>query len=173
VLLHGLQDDTRERIVIQTPQSFQHPTFYSGPVLWQTGESEEWMMVRKIFLSVLALAAAVQITACGGNSTDMNCSVVGLQVGPTTSTVNHTATPPGNSQMFSATFRFTGSRCTAATAALINSNWSASDPSVQLSASQATQVTATCTTAVANPVTITAQQVGGQQFTATATLTCQ
>src|SRR5947209_2177628 len=129
------------------------------------------MMVRKILLSVFMLALLFQATGCGDASSE-NCSVAGINVGPNTATVNHTAAPPRNSQTFSASVKFAGF-CTAATAALVNSNWSASDPSVQLSASPTTQVTATCTAAVTNPVTITAHQVGGQQSTGTATLTCQ
>jgi hypothetical protein len=54
----------------------------------------------------------------------------------------------------------------------VNSNWTVSDPSVQLSASQATQVTATCTAAVTTPVTITATPVSGEMFTGKASLTC-
>jgi hypothetical protein len=137
----------------------------------ETGESEEWMMVRKIFPSLFMLALVFQAAGCG-DSSSQNCNVAGINVGPNTATVNHTAVPPGNSQTFSASVRFAGF-CTAATAALVNSNWSASDPSVQLSVSPTTMVTATCTAAVASPVTITAHQVGGQQATATATLTCQ
>lgn len=128
-------------------------------------------MVRKMFLSIMALIAVVQITACGNGS---DCGANGIAVGPQAATVNHTAAPPGNSQTFSASFTFkNGPGCPAITAALVNSNWAASDPSVQLSASPTTQVTATCTAAVASPVTITAHQVGGNQFTGMATLTCQ
>ena len=128
-------------------------------------------MVRKIFPSVFLLALLFQAAGCG-DSSDQNCNVAGINVGPNAATVNHSAVPPGNSQQFSASVKFAG-LCTAATAALVNSNWTASDPSVQLSASPTTQVTATCTAAVASPVTITAHQVGGQQATATATLNCQ
>lgn len=123
-------------------------------------------------LFVLLLSAVLGLTiGCGGGSPD--CGVNGLNVGPTAATVNHAGTPPSNSQVFSASFQFKNSPgCPAITAALVNSNWTVSDPSVHLSAPQATQVTATCTAAVATPVTIAATQVGGQMFTGNASLTC-
>jgi hypothetical protein len=75
--------------------------------------------------------------------------------------------------MLSASFQFSGNPgCPAVTAALVNSNWTVSDPSVHLSALQATQVTATCTAAIATPVTVTATPVSGEMFTGHASLTC-
>ena len=89
-------------------------------------------------------------------------------------TVNHTAAPPANSQTFVATDLFTGNGvCTANTAAAVSSNWTASDPSIQLSASPAMQVTATCTAALANPATIRAVAVSDQTLTGQASLICQ
>lgn len=110
--------------------------------------------------------------SCGGNSP--NCGVTGINVGPATAMVNHTAAAPANSQVFGATFQFSGQKgCVAIqTAALVNSNWTASDPSVHLSSSPTTQITATCTAALANPVTITATQASGGTLTGQATLTC-
>lgn len=108
---------------------------------------------------------------CGGGSPD--CGVSGLNVTPASATASHVAAPPGNSQTFSASFQFKNNPgCPAITAALVNSNWTASDPSVQLSAPQATQVTATCTAGVPLPVTISATPVSGQTFTGKASLTC-
>ncbi|HEY2168033.1 MAG TPA: hypothetical protein VGJ30_00285, partial [Candidatus Angelobacter sp.] len=81
--------------------------------------------------------------------------------------------PPANSQMFSASFQFSNNPgCPAITAALVNSNWTVSDPSVHLSSPQATQVTATCTATVTTPVSITATPVSGEMFTGHASLTC-
>ena len=118
--------------------------------------------------SSLVLCAA--LAGCGGSP---NCGPVGLNVGPTAATVDHTAAPPANAQVFSASFQFkVQPGCVAITAALVNSNWTVSDPSVHLSATQGTQVTATCTAAVTTPVTITATQVGGEMFTGHASLTC-
>src|SRR5262249_16771767 len=104
------------------------------------------------FLGATILAAV----GCGGGS---NFDAHGLKVGPGTAMVNHTAVAPANSQQFSATFQLKDGCAGIATAALVISNWSASDPSVALSASPSGTVTATCTAAVAGPVNITANQV--------------
>ncbi|HEY2912337.1 MAG TPA: hypothetical protein VGK21_03165 [Candidatus Angelobacter sp.] len=129
------------------------------------------MFAGKLLLAILLSMVFVSIIGCGGTSTD--CGPNGLNVGPSATTVNHAATPPGNSQVFSASFQFKNSPgCPAVTAALVNSNWTVSDPSVQLSAPQATQVTATCTAAITTPVTITATPVSGEMFTGKASLTC-
>lgn len=130
------------------------------------------MFAHRILVGVLLSVPLVATMGCGGtNSPD--CGVIGLNVSPSAATVNHAAAPPGNSQTFSATFQFKNSPgCPAVTAALVNSNWTVSDPSVHLSAAQATQVTATCTAAVASPVTVTATQASGGTFTGKASLTC-
>jgi hypothetical protein len=119
-----------------------------------------------------ALAALAALAGCGGRAAP-NCGPVGLNVGPATATVDHNAAPPANGQMFSASFQFSGSPgCPGVTPALVNSNWTVSDPSVHLSSPQATQVTATCTATVTTPVNITATPVSGEMFTGHATLTC-
>lgn len=128
------------------------------------------MFAGKLLLAVLLSMVLASTIGCGGSP---DCGVNGLNVGPSAATVNHASTAPGNSQVFSASFQFKNSPgCPAITAALVNSNWTASDPSVHLSAPQATQVTATCTAAVATPVTITAIPVTGEMFTGKASLTC-
>ena len=130
------------------------------------------MFAGKLLLAVPLAMVLVSTIGCGGTSSP-DCGANGLNVTPVSATVNHAAAPPGNSETFSASFLFkTNPGCPAITAALVNSNWTVSDPSVHLSAPQATQVTATCTAAVATPVTITATQVGGQMFTGKASLTC-
>lgn len=131
----------------------------------------EKMFGCKLLLAVLLSMVLASTIGCGGVTSD--CGPNGLNVGPSAATVNHAAAAPGNSQVFSASFQFKNSPgCPAITAALVNSNWTASDPSVHLSAPQATQVTATCTAAVATPVTITATPVSGGTFTGKASLTC-
>jgi hypothetical protein len=113
------------------------------------------------------LAASI---GCGSTS---DCGINGLNVTPATTTASHAAAAPANAQVFSASFQFKNNPgCPAITAALVNSNWMVSDPSVHLSASPTTQVTATCTAAVAGPVTITATPVTGEMFTGKASLTC-
>lgn len=130
------------------------------------------MFASKIFFAVLLSLAFVSTIGCGGTSSP-DCGPIGLNVAPPSATVDHAAVAPGNSQTFTASFKFNNVGCPAVTAALVNSNWTVSDPSVHLSASQAAQVTATCTAAVASPVTITATPVSGEMFTGMASLTCQ
>src|SRR5215469_7122723 len=106
-------------------------------------------MLRSRFFAVVSLAVTLLVTvSCGGSVSGVTCNIAGLNVTPATAAVSHTAAAPGNSQVFSAS-----DHC--GTGALVSSNWTASDPSVHLSASPTSQVTATCTAAVTNPVTIT------------------
>ena len=144
-------------------------TFQAGVKIEAGRDREEAMSRCRLFVVVL-LSAILPAVGCGGNPS--NCDPTGLNVGPATAAVNHTAVPPANSQTFAATFQLKNGCAGIATAALVNSNWSASDPSVALSASPSGQVTATCTAAVAGPVTITANQVGGQMLTGKAMLIC-
>jgi hypothetical protein len=130
------------------------------------------MFRHKILVAVLLSAPLVATMGCGGTSSP-DCGVIGLNVTPSPVTVNHAAAPPGNSQVFSASFQFKNNPgCPAVTAALVNSNWTVNDPSVHLSASPTSQVTATCTAAVASAVTVTATQASGEMFTGKASLTC-
>jgi hypothetical protein len=125
--------------------------------------------------AVVSFGVILLITVgCGGASG--TCQPVAINVGPLTATANHAAAAPGNSQVFSATEQLGGgSACPAVSGALISSNWTASDPSVQLSASPTNQVTAICTATVAN-VTITATSAApaanGSTLTGHASLTC-
>jgi len=126
----------------------------------------------KALLSIPLAAILISSLGCGG-SIMSNCGPVGLNVGPATATVSHAAAVPGNSQTFSASFQFrVTSGCAAITAALVNSNWTVSDPSVHLSATQGTMVTATCTATLASPATVTATPADGEMFTGKAALTC-
>ncbi len=122
------------------------------------------------FLAGVCLGVTLLSTmGCGGSG----CGVSGLNVGPATATADHTAAAPGNSQTFSDSFQSKNNPgCPAITAALVNSNWTVSDPSVHLSSSPSTMVTATCTTTVTNPVTITATPADGEMFIGRASLTC-
>jgi hypothetical protein len=132
------------------------------------------MSAVKVWLCSLFPALLLFTAGCGSTMMTPNCGPVGLNVGPASAMVDHAAAAPGNSQTFSAFFQFSGSQgCVAAqTAALVNSNWTTSDPSVHLSATQGGQVVATCTAALANPVTVTATPASGQMFTGRAALTC-
>jgi hypothetical protein len=126
------------------------------------------------FLAGLLLSAALLACAgCGGTSSS-NCKTTALRITPSSMTVNHTAAPPANSQIFTATGLISGNGvCTGNTAAMVSANWTASDPSIQLSASPTTQVTATCTAALTSPATIRAVAASDQTLTGQASLTCQ
>jgi len=130
-------------------------------------------MGRKLF-TVLFLAASLAISGCGGSSSD-DCRVIGLNVTPQSATVPAAATAPANSQSFSASNLFGGGSgvCTANASALVNSNWTVSDASVHLSAAQGVSITATCTAAVASPVTVKAAGVADPTLTGQATLVCK
>jgi len=134
-------------------------------------QEETNMLAGKLVFAIPLSMVLVSTIGCGGGSAD--CGVNGLNVNPSSAMVNHAAAPPGNSQMFSASFQSKfGPGCPAVTAALVNANWTVSDPSVHLSAPQTIQLTATCTAAVVTPVTITATPVSGGTFTGKASLTC-
>lgn len=126
----------------------------------------------KFFLSLLLAGIVISSVGCGG-STMPSCGAAGILISPPTATVNHAASPPGNSESFVASPKFPIiPGCPAITAAPINSNWSVSDPSVHLSATQGTTITATCTAALTNPATVTATSADSQMLTGTAALTC-
>src|SRR5579864_327444 len=131
------------------------------------------MFPRKMYACVLFWAALLGMAGCGGTSSS-NCTLTALRVTPGSMTVDHTAAAPANGTIFSASGLFTGSgSCMGLNAsALVNSNWTVSDPSVHLSASPTTQVTATCTAAVVSPVTIQATSASDQSLTGKATLMC-
>ena len=140
------------------------------------------MFIFKVFANRLFTGVSVSMSmglllaaGCGGSMS--NCTPTGLMVGPSSATISHTATPPSNSQTFSATLQVNQSQAqngcvTSALSVLVNSNWTANNPAVQLSGSPSGQVTATCSATVATPVTITATQVGGGMLTGQAMLTC-
>jgi hypothetical protein len=103
-----------------------------------------------------------------------DCAPIGITVGPASATVDHTAAAPANTQTFSANSQHKANvGCIAlGTSVLVNSNWTASDPSVHLSQSPTGQVAATCTATMATPVNITATSADNNMFTAKAALTC-
>lgn len=130
------------------------------------------MHARKACYRLFLSAALMSLAGCAAILPD--CSPIGLQMSPDSAVANHLAAPPGNSQTFSATFQFSGNPAcfSAQDTSQVNSNWTASDPSVRLSSADATEVTATCTAALQSPVTITATPVSGESVTGHATLIC-
>lgn len=131
------------------------------------------MLPRPVFLCFLFSAALLFLAGCGGSSSN-SCHAVGLNVTPPSATANHAAQAPANGQTFAASVLFGGGTgvCTANAAAAVNSNWTVSDPSVHLSATQGFQVTATCTAALANAVSVNATSASGQALAGKASLTC-
>jgi hypothetical protein len=129
----------------------------------------------RIFLSFLLAGILISTLGCGGHTIPMDpCTVVGLIVTPASATANHAAAPPANAASFGASSKFAGV-CGSATAVPPIANWAVTDPSVHLSPAQGSTTTATCTAALASPVTVTgtnATPVNGQTFMGTATLTC-
>src|SRR5262245_25456041 len=125
------------------------------------------MFMSKILVGVCLGATLLFIQGCGGSG---SCRVVGLNVAPATATVDHTAATPGNSQVFNAIPKEGGDCQSVGALAAPSVNWTVSDPSVHLSSSQGILVTATCTAALANSVTITATPTDGETFTGKASL---
>jgi hypothetical protein len=128
------------------------------------------MFAARFFCGVSLGIGFLATMGCGGNG---GCAVSGINVVPSTATADHAAAAPGNSQVFNTAVTTSGDCPGVGTSVLPNANWTASDPSVRLSTSPTSVVTATCTAAVVGPVTITATTpLGGLMFTGRATLTC-
>jgi hypothetical protein len=130
------------------------------------------MFAMRVFASVSLSIGLLATVGCGGRPAGprSGCGVTGLNVTPSTATADHASAAPGNSQTFGASLQFNPGCPVPADAVLFN--WTASDPSVHLSSSRAFAVTATCTAAVTNPVTIAATPGNGLDFTGRGTLTC-
>jgi hypothetical protein len=127
------------------------------------------MVISRSFAGVCLGVSLLLSMGCGGSG----CRISGLNVVPSTATVNHAAAAPGNSQVFNAAFTTSGDCRGVGTLVAPNANWTASDPSVHLFPSTpSTQMTATCTAAVVGPVAIKATSNDSQMLTAQAALTC-
>jgi len=127
-------------------------------------------------LHSMTIASAFLIAGCGS---DQPCSLVGLNIAPPTSSVDHLAGSPANSQQFTGSGQV-GPGCMGVTAAIRRDvTWSVSNSAVaQISnVNDATYGVATCTAASATPITVTAMldatKNNGTQVTGTATLTCR
>jgi hypothetical protein len=128
------------------------------------------MFAARFFAGVSLGVGLLATIGCGGNGS--GCAITGVNVVPSTATADHAAPAPGNSQTFTASFQLPNNSDCAVPAVLEPFNWTASDPSVHLSTSPTVMVTATCTAALANPVTITATPTNGQMLTGKGSLTC-
>jgi hypothetical protein len=127
--------------------------------------------------ALIVLSAAI---GCGGINSSNQCFITAIKVFPQTATVDHTATPPGNSQVFDAFQAGAPSGCAFTAAQLQNALWSVSDTvnasiSNSHDQSNANYGRATCINAAPSPITVTATVPSGNGSTtisATATLTC-
>ena len=125
---------------------------------------------------LLVLSAAIGCAGVGSNQ----CFITAIKVSPQTATVDHTATPPGNSQVFDAFQTGAPSGCGFTQANLQTAVWSVSD-TVNASISNSHDQSnlnygrATCINAAPSPVMVTATvpSGNGSNVTATATLTCK
>lgn len=120
------------------------------------------------------LFCALFIVAGSGSAFAGDCRVTALNVAPPSAAADHTAATPANGQVFTASNHFTGSGpCAQNAAMMVNANWTVSDPSVHLSATQGNHVTATCTATVDKPITVKATAVSNPKLTGQASLTCR
>lgn len=126
---------------------------------------------------VLLLLLVFSLVGCGGSTTPTPaCFITGINVSPKTATADHSAPPPGNMQHFDAFQSSAPSGCAFTLASLQNTTWTVSD-TVDASIGNQQNVnygTATCISAAASPITVTATVPSGNgaNVSATATLTC-
>ena len=129
----------------------------------------------KVAAVLFVLSAAL---GCGGVGSSNQCFVTAIKVFPQTATVDHTATPPANSQVFNAFQTGAPSGCAFTQANLQTAVWSVSD-TVNASISNSHDQSninfgrATCIKAASSiTVTATVPSGNGSNVTANATLTC-
>ena len=127
------------------------------------------MLPLRTCFRLLASTAFLILNGCGG--VNNNCVSIGMAVTPGSATADHAAAAPRNGQTFEALSMTMGHGCEG-TSALVPSNWTTSDDSVQLSASPSGQVTAICTAAVPGPITISATSNDSRKLSSQATLVC-
>jgi len=123
------------------------------------------------------------IAGCGAHSTHGGICPTTLSILPSSATLDHNLTPPGNSQHFTSQFSYfsvpAGCAAPQYVLPLTNVVWSLSDnTNAKISNAQdMTYGVATCTGTSTLPITVTAtlpaDQNGGTQATATATLVCK
>ena len=135
------------------------------------------MQLLRRALLTCTVGGVLLISGCGDSNP--SCSLVGLNIAPPTSSVDHLGAAPTSSQQFIASGQV-GPGCMAVTAAIRRDvTWSLSNTTAaQISnVNDATYGVATCTAASATPITVTATldatKNDGTQVTGTATLTCR
>jgi hypothetical protein len=127
---------------------------------------------------LLTMTIASVLVAAGCGSSDGACDVIGLNIAPTTASVDHLAAAPANTQQFIATSKV-GPSCPAVTAAIRRDvMWSVSNAAATISnVNDTTYGVATCVATSANAITVTAtlpaDKNNGMQVSGTASLTCR
>lgn len=125
-------------------------------------------------LTIFLFCASFIIVVGSGSAFANDCRVTALNVAPPSATADHAAAAPANGQIFTASNHFTGpGPCAQNAAMMVNANWTVSDPSVHLSATQGNHVTVTCTAAVDKTVTVKATAVSDPKLTGQASLVCK
>jgi hypothetical protein len=134
---------------------------------------------RAVFIISLMCFAVASGCGNGGDPDPPSCSPLpALRISPQTATIDHNASPPGNSQRFFA-FAVSSPGCAVPLVNFTNVSWSVSDNTdVSISNTQgSTFGTATCVNATPSPVTVTAtlpaSANSGKAASGTASLTCQ
>src|SRR5215467_3544492 len=109
------------------------------------------MRTQRYLLLALSTLGCLAVLGCGGHTTNEGCKILSINVSPATSTADHTAAPPGNTQHFDAFIGSVPQGCSFITGNLFNAVWSISD-TVNVSVSNAqdsTRGNATCKGATA------------------------
>jgi hypothetical protein len=136
-----------------------------------------WDHPSKMRLLLVLSCCCVLLTGCGDTNTA--CTLTeSYSVSPSTATVDHSATAPGNQQQFTASVTATPpAGCTTKPwTDRAYATWTNPDPlDITISnAADATNGLATCNSATSGPVTLTATTGSNNDFvSATAQLTCQ
>lgn len=132
----------------------------------------------RVAAALFILAAAL---GCSGLGSSSQCPISGINVSPQAVTIDHTAAPPANSQMFLAFQTSSSPGCSFTAAQLQNAFWTVSDP-VNASISNSHDQNninygrATCINAASSPITVSASVPSGNgsiAVGANATLTCK
>lgn len=131
--------------------------------------------IRGLFAGLCLLYFAT--LGCGGKSPiTLACKITAINVFPTSATISHTASPPGNTQYFDAFASAVTPGCVLTQGNLTTATWSVSDNiNVSISNVQgATFGTATCNGATSGATTVTATVPAGDGTSVTnnASLTC-
>ncbi len=136
------------------------------------------VMSRPTCLLIALLAAATLLLGCDA-VVSVTCFTSGLNVSPASATLDHTALPPANSQLFVA-FPQASSGCVAILSNLNTVNWTVSDTlhaTIGTTPGASDYGRATCVSASPTPIAVTANLPtnlnSGHTATGAATLTCK